>query len=119
MTRGAMVEALESDYVEMARLKGMSKRRIVLMHALANTIPVIVQVVALNLLYLAGGIVLVEYIFNYPGVGQLLVTAVSDRDIPVIQLIVVLLAGFYVAVNICADVIALLATPRRRLPRSG
>ena len=114
-----MVEALESDYVEMARLKGMSKRRVVFMHALANTVPVVVQVPALNLLYLAGGIVLVEYIFNYPGVGQALVAAVSDRDIPVIQLIVLALAGFYVVVNICADVIALLATPRRRLPRSG
>jgi peptide/nickel transport system permease protein len=119
MTRGAMVEALESDYVEMARLKGMSKRRVLFRHALPNTVPVIVQVTALNLLYLAGGIVLVEYIFNYPGVGQELVAAISNRDIPVVQLIVLSLAAFYVVVNMCADVIALLATPRRRLPRSG
>ena len=119
MTRGAMVEALESDYVEMARLKGMSKRRVLFLHALPNSVPVVVQVTGLNLLYLAGGIVLVEYIFNYPGVGQELVAAISDRDIPVVQLIVLVLAAFYVAVNIVADVIALLATPRRRLPRSG
>jgi peptide/nickel transport system permease protein len=119
MTRGAMVEALESDYVEMARLKGMSNRRVLYAHALPNTVPVIVQVTGLNLLYLAGGIVLVEYIFNYPGVGQELVAAISNRDIPVVQLLVVSLAMFYVVVNICADVIALLATPRRRLPRSG
>lgn len=119
MTRGAMVEALESDYVEMARLKGMSKRRVLFLHALPNTVPVVVQVTGLNLLYLAGGIVLVEYIFNYPGVGQELVAAISNRDIPTVQLIVVLLAAFYVVVNIGADVVALLATPRRRLPRSG
>jgi peptide/nickel transport system permease protein len=119
MTRGAMVEALESDYVEMARLKGMSNRRVLFSHALLNTVPVVVQVTALNLLYLAGGIVLVEYLFNYPGVGQELVAAISNRDIPVVQLIVLTLAAFYVVVNIFADVIALLATPRRRLPRSG
>jgi peptide/nickel transport system permease protein len=119
MTRGAMVEALESDYVEMARLKGMSKRRVLFLHAFLNTVPVVVQVTGLNLLYLAGGIVFVEYVFNYPGVGQQLVAAISSRDIPVVQLIVLSLAAFYVAVNTCADVIAFLATPRRRLPRSG
>jgi len=119
MTRAAVVEALESDYVEMARLKGMSRRRVLFSHALPNTVPVVVQVTALNLLYLAGGIVLVEYLFNYPGVGQELVAAISDRDIPVVQLLVLCLAAFYVVVNIGADVIALLATPRRRLPRSG
>jgi peptide/nickel transport system permease protein len=119
MTRGAMVEALESDYVEMARLKGMSKRRVLFLHALVNSVPVVVQVTGLNLLYLAGGIVFVEYVFNYPGVGQQLVAAISSRDIPVVQLIVLSLAAFYVVVNICADVIAFAATPRRRLPRSG
>jgi peptide/nickel transport system permease protein len=119
MTRGGMVEALESDYVEMARLKGMSNRRVLFSHALPNTVPVVVQVTALNLLYLAGGIVLVEYLFNYPGVGEELVASISNRDIPVVQLIVLILAAFYVVVNIGADVIALLATPRRRLPRSG
>ncbi len=119
MTRAAVVEALESDYVEMARLKGMSGRRVLFGHALPNAVPVVVQVTALNLLYLAGGIVLVEYLFNYPGVGQELVAAISNRDIPVVQLLVLCLAAFYVLVNIGADVIALLATPRRRLPRSG
>lgn len=119
MTRAAMIEALESDYVEMARLKGMSRRRVLYFHALANAVPPAIQVVGLNLLYLAGGIVVVEYVFNYPGLGQALVAAVSDRDIPVIQLIVLLLAGFYVVVNICSDVLALIASPRRRLPRSG
>jgi peptide/nickel transport system permease protein len=119
MTRAAMVEALESDYVEMARMKGMSARRVLFLYAFPNVVPTVVQVIGLCLLYLAGGIVVVEYVFNYPGVGQQLVAAVTDRDIPVIQFVVMLLAGFYVVVNIGADVIALIATPRRRLPRSG
>jgi peptide/nickel transport system permease protein len=119
MTRGATIEALQSDYVEMAELKGIARGRVLFLHALLNALPATVQVIALNLLYLAGGIVVVEYVFNYPGIGQTLVAAVSTRDIPVIQFVVLLLAAFYVIVNIVADVLALLATPRRRLPRSG
>jgi peptide/nickel transport system permease protein len=119
MTRAAMIEALESDYVEMARLTGMSAPRVLFVYAFPNVIPTVVQVIGLCLLYLAGGIVVVEYVFNYPGVGQQLVAAVTDRDIPVIQFVVMLLAAFYVVVNIGADVLALIATPRRRLPRSG
>jgi peptide/nickel transport system permease protein len=103
----------------MAELKGIARRRVLFMHALANALPPTIQVIGLNLLYLAGGIVVVEYVFNYPGIGQALVAAVSTRDIPVIQLIVLLLAAFYVLVNIVTDVLALVATPRRRLPRSG
>jgi peptide/nickel transport system permease protein len=117
MMRAAMVEALESDYVEMARLKGVPDRRVVLRHALPNAIAPTIQVIGLNFLYLAGGIVVVEYVFNFPGIGQALVYAVNDRDIPVIQFIVLVLAAFYVVVNILTDVIALLATPRRRIPR--
>jgi peptide/nickel transport system permease protein len=119
MTRGAMVDALHSDYIEMARLKGMSKRRVILMHALPNALPPIIQVIGLSLLYLAGGIVVVEYVFNYPGIGTALVTAVSDRDIPTIQFIVLMLAAFYIVVNIVTDVLVLLVTPRRRWPRHG
>lgn len=115
MTRAAMIEALESDYVEMARMEGLSPPRVVLMHALPNAIPPTIQVIGLNFLYLAGGIVVVEYLYNYPGVGQGLVNAVQNRDIPVIQLIVVVLAAFYILMNILTDVIALLATPRRRV----
>lgn len=117
MVRGAMIEALESDYVEMAELKGLSRWRVLLVHALPNSLPPIVQVVGLNLLYLAGGIVVVEYVFNYPGVGAALVDAVNNRDIPVIQFVVLMLAAFYVVVNIGTDVVALLATPRRRVAR--
>jgi peptide/nickel transport system permease protein len=117
MMRAAMVEALQSEYVEMARLKGVAEWRVVLVHALPNSIAPTVQVVGLSLLYLAGGIVIVEQVFNFPGIGQGLVEAVTERDIPVIQLIVVMLAAFYVLVNIATDVIALIASPRRRLAR--
>jgi peptide/nickel transport system permease protein len=117
MMRAAMIEALESDYVEMARLKGVPERRVVLRHALPNAIAPTIQVIGLNFLYLAGGIVIVEYVFNFPGIGQALVSAVSDRDIPVVQFIVLVLAAFYVVMNIATDVIALLATPRRRIAR--
>jgi peptide/nickel transport system permease protein len=115
MTRAAMIEALESDYVEMARLEGLSPVRVVVMHALPNAIPPVIQVIGLTYLYLAGGIVIVEFLFNYPGIGQGLVNAVQDRDIPMVQLIVVVLAAFYIFMNILTDVIALLATPRRRI----
>ena len=115
MMRAAMIEALESDYVEMARLKGAPERRIVLRHALPNAIAPTIQVIGLNFLYLAGGVVVVEFVFNFPGIGQGLVFAVGNRDIPVIQFIVLVLAAFYVCMNILTDVIALLATPRRRI----
>jgi peptide/nickel transport system permease protein len=117
MMRAAMIEALESDYVEMARLKGVPDWQVVLAHALPNSIAPTIQVIGLTFLYLAGGIVIVEDVFNYPGVGQGLVDAVSARDIPVIQFIVLVLAAFYVFMNIVTDVIALLVSPRRRIAR--
>jgi len=117
MMRGATIEALESDYVEMALLKGVPPRRILFVHALPNAIAPTIQAIGLNFLFLAGGIVVVEYIFNFPGIGQLLVNAVSDRDIPVIQFTVLVLAAFYLVVNIVTDIVALLATPRRRVAR--
>ncbi len=119
MMRAAMVEALESDYVEMARLEGLRASRITFIHALPNAIAPTIQVIGLNFLYLAGGIVIVEQVFNFPGIGQGLVSAVENRDIPTVQLIVVILAAFYVVVNILTDVIALLASPRRLHGRSS
>ena len=117
MMRAASIEALESDYVEMARLKGLPKTAVLLRHALPNALPATIQAIGLTFLYLAGGIVLVEYVFAYPGIGAGLVFAVTDKDIPVIQFIVLLLAAFYVFVNIVTDVASLLASPRRRVPR--
>jgi len=99
----------------MATLKGLPRKRILFVHALTNALPPIVAVVGINLLYLAGGIVVVEYVFNYPGLGQVLVSGVTNRDIPLIQFVVLLLATFYVFVNIATDVISLGLTPRRKL----
>jgi peptide/nickel transport system permease protein len=117
MTRAAMVEVLESDYVEMARLKGAPPWRIVFVHALPNALAPIIQVIGLTFLYLAGGIVVVEFVFNFPGIGAGLIEAVSNRDIPIVQFAVVALAAFYVSMNILTDVVAIASTPRRRLPR--
>jgi peptide/nickel transport system permease protein len=117
MTRAATAEALASDYVELARLKGVSERRVLLLHALPNAMPPIVQVIGLTFLYLAGGVVIVEYVFTYPGVGNALVSAVNNRDVPVIQCIVLLLALFYIVINALSDIVALLASPRRLYPR--
>jgi peptide/nickel transport system permease protein len=117
MMRGAMLEALESDYVEMAQLRGQSVRRVLFVHALPNALAPVIQVIGLTLLYLAGGIVVVEFVFNYRGLGQGLVNAVTTRDIPTIQFLVLLLAAFYVFVNIVTDVLVLLVSPRRRYPR--
>jgi peptide/nickel transport system permease protein len=118
MMRASMIDALESDYVQMARLKGVPKWRLLLFHALPNAIAPTIQVIGLSFLYLAGGVVVVEYMFNYPGLGQALVSAVDDRDIPQIQAIVLVIAAFYIFVNIATDAIALAVSPRRRLPRS-
>ena len=117
MVRAAVIEALNSDYAEVAELKGVSAPRLLFGHALPNALAPAVQVFGLNVLYLAGGIVLVETVFQYPGIGLTLVNAITSRDVPVLQFIVVLLAIFYVTLNILTDVIVLLVTPRRRAPR--
>jgi peptide/nickel transport system permease protein len=117
MMRAATIEALNSEYVELATLKGVSRNRILMRHAVPNALAPTIQVVGLNLLYLAGGIVLVETVFNYQGLGLALVNAVTTRDVPVIQFIVVLLAVFYVLLNIATDLLVLLVSPRKRQGR--
>jgi len=117
MVRAATIEALTSEYAEIAILKGTRPARLLFRHALPNSLAPTIQVVGLNLLYLAGGIVMVESVFTYPGLGSLLVGAISSRDIPLVQFMVVLLAVFYVIVNIAADVAVLYATPRKRFRR--
>jgi peptide/nickel transport system permease protein len=112
--RASMVEVLESDYVEMARLKGLPERRVLWRHALPNGIAPAIQVIALNLAYLAGGIVVVEFVFGYPGIGGALVDAVSNRDVPVVQALAILIAGLYVFLNLCADIATILVSPRLR-----
>ncbi len=112
--RASMVEVLESEYVQMARLKGMSERVVLRRHALPNAVIPAIQVIALNMAWLAGGVVVVEYVFNYPGIGSALIDAVSNRDVPVIQAIVMLIAGLYVGFNLLADILTILVSPRLR-----
>jgi len=112
--RASMVEILESDYVEMARLKGLSERLVLWRHAVPNGIAPTFQVIAINLAYLAGGIVVVEYVFNYPGIGAGFVDAVRGRDMPVVQALSLLIAGLYVVLNLLADVATILVSPRLR-----
>lgn len=114
MMRASMIEVLESDYMEMAKLKGLSPARLIFLHGLPNAIAPTVQVIALTFAYLAGGVVVVEYVFAFPGIGQGLINAIVSRDIPTIQCIVLALAGFYVAANILADVVVVAVTPRLR-----
>jgi len=114
MMRATMIDVLDSDYMEMARLKGLSGLRLILAHAMPNAVAPTLQVVALTFAYLAGGTVMVEYVFGYAGLGQGLMNAIEARDIPVIQFIVLLLAGFYVLLNIVADIAAVLVTPKLR-----
>jgi peptide/nickel transport system permease protein len=112
--RASMVEVLESDYVEMARLKGLPERTVLVRHALPNAIGPVFQVIAINLAYLAGGIVIVEYVFNYSGIGSALQDAVVNHDVPVVQALAMLIAAVYVVVNLLADVATILVTPRLR-----
>ncbi|WP_449277032.1 ABC transporter permease [Leucobacter sp. GX24907] len=114
MMRAATIEALGSEYAELAELKGMSPKRVLFRHALPNAMAPTVQVIGLNILYLAGGVVLVESVFNYQGIGFTLVNAVNTRDIPIIQFVVLALAAFYVVLNITTDLVVLAMTPRRR-----
>jgi peptide/nickel transport system permease protein len=112
--RASMVEVLESDFVEMARLKGMPERYVLWRHAVPNAIAPAIQVIALNLAYLAGGIVVVEFVFAFPGIGSGLVDAVANRDLPIVQALAVLIAAVYVALNLVADITTILVSPRLR-----
>ena len=112
--RASMIEVLESDYVEMARLKGLPERDVVVRHALPNAIVPTIQVIALQLAYLAGGVVLVEFVFNYPGIGAALVDAVANHDVPVVQALSMLIAVVYVGLNLLADISTILISPRLR-----
>jgi peptide/nickel transport system permease protein len=112
--RASTVEILESDFVEMARLKGLSERLVLWRHAVPNALAPTFQVTALNLAYLAGGIVVVEAVFNYPGIGLLLVESVRSRDMPTVQAIALLIAALYVMLNLLADVATILVSPRLR-----
>ena len=112
MTRAAIINLLASPYIEMARLKGVSPGRIIVVHALPNALAPIINVIALNLAYLITGVVVVEVVFVYPGLGQLMVDSVSKRDVTVVQAAALIFACAYVLLNLTADVLSTLSNPR-------
>lgn len=117
MTRAAILNVMESAYIETAELKGLSAFRVIASHAMPNAIAPIVNVVMLNLAYLIVGVVVVEVVFVYPGMGQYLVDHVSKRDVPVVQAAGLIFAAVYIVLNTTADIIAILANPRLRHPK--
>ena len=117
MTRAAIINLLASPYIEMARLKGTPPWRVIVKHALPNAWAPIINVVALNLAYLITGVVLVEVVFVYPGIGQLLVDSVTKRDFPVVQACCLIFAATFILLNLAADVGAILTNPRLRHPK--
>ncbi len=117
MTRAAIINLMASPYIEMARLKGLPKMQVVIRHALPNAWAPIVNVIAFNLAYLVVGVVVVEVVFVYPGVGQLMVDAVTSRDIPVVQACALIFAATYILLNLLADIISIVTNPRILHPR--
>ncbi len=117
MTRAAIINLLASPYIEMARLKGVSKSNVITKHALPNAWAPIVNVIAFNLAYLVVGVVVVEVVFVYPGVGQLMVDAVTTRDIPVVQACALIFAATYILLNLFADIVSIVTNPRLLHPR--
>ena len=119
MVRSSMIDVLASDFVMMSQLKGVSRMRQVVMHALPNALLPTINLIALNIAWLMGGVLVVEVVFNYPGIGRLSVNAISDRDFPLVQAIALLMAGLYVALNLIADLLALLLNPKLRTRGAG
>lgn len=117
MTRAAIINLLSSEYIEMAHLKGIRPMRVIFYHALPNAWGPIVNVIALNLAYLVVGVVIVEVVFVYPGLGQLLVDSVSKRDVPVVQACSMIFAGVYILLNLLADIVSIVTNPRLLHPR--
>ncbi|WP_368345231.1 ABC transporter permease [Pelagovum sp. HNIBRBA483] len=117
MTRAAIINLLASPYIEMARLKGASQREVIIKHALPNAWAPIATVIAFNLAYLVVGVVVVEVVFVYPGVGQLMVDSVTSRDIPVVQGCALIFAATYILLNLIADIIGIVTNPRLLHPR--
>jgi peptide/nickel transport system permease protein len=117
MTRAAIINLLASPYIEMARLKGLSPMRVIVKHALPNALAPIINVIALNLAYLITGVVVVEVVFVYPGIGQLFVDSVKIRDIPIVQACCLIFATAFILLNLTADIMSILSNPRLRHPK--
>ncbi|MCP4011063.1 MAG: ABC transporter permease [Proteobacteria bacterium] len=116
MTRAGILNVMNSPYIEMAILKGIPRKRIILRHALFNAIGPIVNVIALNLAYLVSGVVIVETIFAYPGLAKLMIDGVQTRDLPLVQACAMIFCGTYVILIIIADVLSIVSNPRLRQP---
>lgn len=117
MTRASIINLLASPYIEMANLKGLSRMRVIVHHALPNAWAPIINVIVLNLAFLIVGVVVVEVVFVYPGLGQLLIDSVSKRDIPVVQASCLIFAVTYILLNLTADVLSILTNPRLMHPK--
>ena len=116
-TRAAIINIMASPFIEMARLKGINRARVIVLHAFPNALSPVINVVAINLAYLVVGVVVVEVVFVYPGLGQLLVDSVSKRDIPVVQASGLIFATIYIGLNLLADVLSIISNPRLRNPK--
>ncbi|MEO6608506.1 MAG: ABC transporter permease [Aestuariivirga sp.] len=117
MTRASIINLLSSPYIEMAQLKGISKSQVIVRHALPNAWAPIATVIAFNLAYLVVGVVVVEVVYVYPGIGQMMVDAVSSRDMPVVQACALIFAATYILLNLLADVVAITTNPRLLHPK--
>lgn len=118
MMRSSVIDVLDSDFVLMARLKGVPFRRIVWRHVLPNSLLPTINAIGLTIGWLLGGMVVIETVFNYPGLGRLAVSAVSERDLPLIQAVTLILASVYIASNLAADLVSLMLNPKLRTYRT-
>ena len=114
MTRSAVLNVLSSPAIEMAILKGVPRRRLLFRHALPNALGPIINVIALNLAYLISGVVVIETLFNFPGLGRYMVEGVTNRDVPIVQTCAMIFCTFYVLLNMTADILSIMANPRVR-----
>ena len=114
MVRSSVIQVMASDYVQMAILKGVPYWKMVFYHVLPNALLPAINIIALTIAWLLGGVVVTEVVFNYPGLGRLVIDAISDRDLPVVQALALILSLIYVGVNLIADLLTLVANPRLR-----
>lgn len=117
MVRTNVIDVMTSEYVQMAILKGVPRARVVLRHALPNALLPTINLLALYIAWLASGVVIIEQVFNYPGIGTLMIQAVHDRDMPLVQAIVLVIAGTYVVLNLGTDLLVMMLDPRLRSMR--
>ena len=112
MVRSSVIQVMASEYVQMAILKGVPYWKMVFKHVLPNALLPAINVVALTIAWLLGGVVVTEVVFNYPGLGRLVIESISNRDLPTVQALAIILASIYVSINLLADLMTLMLNPR-------